>query len=449
MKKNSSLLIVVFVLVMMIFSPSDSGIAEASLLQSNIVQNPSFEEPYSNGLAQSWAPQHNNYNVDPKPANCSAAYGVKPTWSPEFNSDIILDAGRSQHIGNMHDTWDAVVMQTVPVSPGSTYRFSFWSTGRASQDQYPAPSDTSVNLRVQAGIDPAGRGNFVTYANEITWGAAGSPHMSGGQGNWQQFFVEATATGSAITVFARANLSGAGQCRTHLDVWFDKAELVAAGPPPTSTSPPLPTAPPQPVATNTPVPPPPTATSEIPPTETPLPTPVPTDTPPPPQGGVICVNAFADDNANGQRDDDEGYMAGVTFTIVQDNKVVAQGISTGTATAVCFVDIDPGTYLVAQTVPRSLEMTTSGEATIEVFDGSTTSLEFGSRIKSDFGEDNISEVPLQTPEGSGSEEGSDSSNSGSDEGPNVLALVGLGAIFVAILMLGFLIVLLLRQQRAA
>ena len=139
-------------------------------------------------------------------------------------------------------------------------------------------------------------------------------------------------------------------------------------------------------------------------------------------------------------------MAGVTFTIVQENQVVGTGISTGTGTAVCFESIDPGTYLVAQTVPRSLEMTTSGEATIEVFDGSTTSLEFGSKIKSDFGEEEISEVPIETPEESGSDEGSDS---GGDEGPNVLALIGLGAIFVAILMLGFLIVLLLRQQRAA
>ena len=139
-------------------------------------------------------------------------------------------------------------------------------------------------------------------------------------------------------------------------------------------------------------------------------------------------------------------MAGVTFTIAQDNKVVAQGVSTGTSTAVCFEGIDPGTYLVVQEVPRSLEMTTSGEATIEVFEGSTTSLEFGSRIKSDLGGEDIVEGPVQTPEGSGSDQSEDS---GSDDSPNILALVGLGAIFVAILMLGFLIFLLLRQQRAS
>jgi hypothetical protein len=447
MKKNILLLIVVFVLAIIFLSPADSEVAEGSVLQSNILQNPGYEEPYSNGVAQGWAPQHAEVNSNPKPAECSDYYTVKPKWSPELASaGLILDGGRSQHIGNQFDTWDAVVMQTVSVNPGSSYRFSFWATGRASNDQYPAPSDTSVNLRVQAGIDPIGRGNFVANLNEIVWGSSGSPHMSGGEGNWQQFSVEATAAAGQITVFARANLGGAGQCRKHLDVWFDKAELIGVGPAPTNTPPPLPTSPPRPVVTNTPVPPPPTSTPEVPPTDTPLPTPVPTNTAPPPQGGVICVNAFADNNSNGQRDSDEGYMAGVTFTIAQDDQVVAQGVSTGTSTAVCFEGIDPGTYLVAQVVPRNLEMTTAGNATIEVSDGSTTSLEFGSKIKSDLDGENISAEPSQTPESSGSVQGGD--NSG-DEGPNILALVGLGAIFLAILMLGFLIFLLLRQQRAS
>ncbi len=91
-------------------------------------------------------------------------------------------------------------------------------------------------------------------------------------------------------------------------------------------------------------------------------------------------------------------------------------------------------------------MTTASNATIEVSEGSTTSLEFGSKIKSDLGGEDISAEPSQTPEGSGSDQGGDSSG---DEGPNILALVGLGAIFLAILMLGFLIFLLLRQQRAS
>ena len=417
--------------------------AEAAL-QTNLVQNPGFEEPYSNGVAQSWAPQHNNFNADPKPQDCQEDYAVLPTWTGELaTAELILEGARSQKIGNQFDTFQAVVMQTISVVPGTRYRFSFYSTGRASNENYPAPSDNSVNLGVQAGIDPAGRGNFIANFNEIAWGPAGSPHMNGSQANWQQFSVEATAAGSQITLFAMANLVGAGQCRAHMDVWFDSAELIEIGPPPTNTPPPPP---PQPVATNTPVPPTFTPTSEIPPTETSSPTPVPTNTPLPPQGGVICVNAFADDNANGQLEPNEGYMAGVTFTIAQDNQVVAQGVSTGTSTAVCFENIPAGAYVVAQEVPRNLEMTTAASATINVNDGTTISLDFGTRVKTDMDDEELGEAPSPTPEGS-DDTGQDSDSS-SDNGFNWLAIVGLGAIFVAILLLGVLIFLLLRQQRA-
>jgi hypothetical protein len=390
--------------------------------QTNILNNPSFEEPYNGGMAQAWSPWHQELNSNPKPENCSDRYSVQPSWSPEYNGSIILDGGRSQHIGNQFDTWRAGVMQTVNVTPGSTYRFSFWGTGRASNDQYPVPSDTAVNLGIRGGIDPNGSGLWSD--GDIVWGGSGSPHMGGGSGNWQQFSVEATATGSQVTVFVQGDTSGANQCRGHLDIWFDKAELVEAGPPPTNTPPPPP---PQPVATNTPVPPPATATPAIPPTATPVPTETPTNTPEPPQGGVICVNAFADTNGNGVRDADEGYMAGVSLA-------VAQG-------AICFPEILAGTYIVAQQPPRNVEMTTAQSATVDVTDGSTSSLEFGSRVVTD---------------GSGSEgatpdpgEGQAPDEGASDDGPSPLAFIGLGAILIAVILLVVLIVVLLRQSKPA
>lgn len=413
-------------------------------MQSNIVQNPSLEEPYSGGAARGWARWHQESNANPKPANCSEYYLVQPTWSPEFNGSIILDGARSQHIGNQFDTWRAGVMQTVSVTPGSTYRFSFWGTGRASNDQYPAPSD-SVNMGVRAGIDPNGSGLWSD--SDIVWGAAGSPIMGGGQGNWQQFSVEATATGNQVTVFIQADFGGANQCRAHLDIWFDKAELVEAGPPPPPTSPPQPTLPPAPAATNTPIPATATLTPEVSPTDSPQPTDVPTNTPVPPQGGVICVNAFADDNANGQREADEGYMAGVTFTIAQADSVVAQGVSTGTSTPICFENIPAGSYLVAQIVPRNLEMTTAASTTVDVTTGSTISLEFGSRVRTDIDGEEIADAATATAVAqSPPDQGSD--NSGDNGGISLLAIVGLGAILLAVLMLGVLIFILLRQQRA-
>jgi hypothetical protein len=350
-----------------------------------------------------------------------------------------MEGGRSQHVGNNFDTWRAGVMQTINVNPGSTYRFTFYATGRAAEENYPEPSDQSVNLGVRGGIDPNGSGLWSD--GDIVWGAAGSPHMSGGQGNWQQFSVEATATGGQITVFVQADNGGANQCRRHLDVWFDNAQLIEAGPPPTNTRPPQPTLPPQPVNTNTPVPPTETATPEVSPTNTSVPTETPTNTPEPPQGGIICANAFADTNGNGQRDDDEGYMAGVVFSVAQEEAVVAQGVSLGSDTPICFEELEEGTYLVGQQVPRNLEMTTAPTATVDLTAGSVISLEFGSRVRIDSNGDEISAI-TPTVESTAPDDGS----SGNNSSVSTLAIVGLGAIILAIVLLAALIFILLRQQ---
>ena len=425
-----------FALVMLVSPGSTNAEPQARpARQANLLQNPGFEEPYSGGIALSWSPWHQELNANPKPAECADYYLVRPSWSPEFNAAIILEGIRAQHTGNQFDTWRAGVFQNVPVNPGSTYRFTFWSTGRASNDQYPTPSDTSVSLGVRGGIDPNGSGLWSD--GDIVWGASGSPHMSGGQGNWQQFSVEATATAGQITVFVQGDTGGANNCRAHLDVWFDKAELVEAGPPPTNTRPP---APPQPVITNTPRPPAETPAPEVSPTNTLVPTETPTNTPVPPETGIICANAFADANGNGQRDLDEGYMAGVTLTVGQGGQFLGNGVSTGTDTAICFENLLPGDYVVAQQIPRHLVMTTAPSATVAVTAGTTISLEFGSWFRGD-----AEELATATPEaGDGNGDGSSGGSSG--DGPNILAIVGLGAIALAILLMGAVIFILLRQQ---
>jgi hypothetical protein len=443
MKRNLAVSLTILWLLFLATSLSGAHVMPleaAPALQTNLLSNPGFEEPYSRGTAQGWSPWHQGLNDNPKPANCSERYLVQPSWEPELASQsLILEGARSQHVGNNFDTWRAGVMHTLNVTPGSTYRFTFWALGRASNDQFPAPSNFEVNMGVRGGIDPNGSGLW--NDGDVVWGAAGSPHDSGNQTNWQQFTTEATATGNRITVFVQADFGGANQCRTHLDVWFDKAELIEVGPPPTNTSPPLPTSPP---VINTPVPPTATALPETTPTETLVPTVTPTHTPPPPEGGVICTNAFADENANGQKDPDEGYMAGVTFTIAQGDSVVAQGISTGTETPVCFENTPPETYLVAQVLPRNLEATTESQAQIDVSADTTVSLAFGSRVREDSeGEEIASATPTSEAPTS-----PDSSPDGDGNGLSALAIIGLLAILLAIVLLGVLIFLLVRQQSA-
>lgn len=408
--------------------------------QTNLLSNPSFEDPYNaDGAASGWARWHRDTQT--KPENCSAAYAFLPQWSRETNGALVRDGFIAQHVGNQFDTWNAGVYQTVNVTPGTTYRFSFWAIGRASNEQYPTPSDTAVSMAVSAGIDPNGSGLWTDA--DVVWGGAAAPHDTGNQANWQQVTVEATATGNQMTVFVSASLMGANNCRAHLDVWFDAAQLVEAGPPPTSTLPPQPTASPAPLTTNTPVPATATATTEaeadVSPTATSEPTVAPTDTPEPSPVGMLCANAFGDVNANGQHDPDEGAMAGVNFTIATGDRVVQRAVSTGPE-PVCF-ELDPGNYQVVQEVPPTLEMTTGATAGITLAEGQTVRVEFGSRVRQQVaGEDGTGGAGVPTPAAT--------TGAAEDEAAprSILAYSGLAALFLGIALLGGLIFMLLRQR---
>lgn len=414
----------------------------APMQQTNLLQNSSFEQPYlSDGAATSWVRWHENSSED-QFNDCANGYHKLPKWSAETVSGGLIHSGSaSQHVGNQWDTWHAGVWQTVPVTPGSRYRFTVYAIGRGSNDNYPAASESGLRMDVRAGIDPNGSGLWLD--SDVVWSSTINPHDQ-----WQSVSVEATAVGNSVTVFTSADWGqpGVNQCRKHLDVWFDTAELIEVGPPPTNTPPPQPTQPPPPPATSTPSPVPATATSEIPPTETPIPA---TETPTTPPGGSICVNAFADDNANGVRDANEGYMGNVTFTVANAAQVVGQAVSTGTANAFCFEGLEPGAYQVAQIVPGRLQMTTAANATIQVEAGSTVGVEFGSRVAPD------QEAPAATTPAGEEVAGlpdptiapGETDNAAADEGgPSLLAVSGLVAMVLAVLLLGGLLFLVLRRS---
>jgi hypothetical protein len=434
------LIVVMLLLMMVVAGASQTETVASEPQQTNLLTNPSFEDPYEGGSAAGWSRWHRDSQV--KPESCSDAYAFTPQWSRETNGALVRDGFVSQHIGNQFDTWNAGVMQTVNVTPGTTYRFSFWAIGRASNEQFPVASDTVVNLGVRAAIDPNGSGLWTDA--DVVWGGAVSPHDSGDQANWQQAVVETTATGNQITVFVSANLMGANNCRAHLDVWFDGAQLIEVGPPPTETPPPQPTIAPQPTAAAT-LPPAATATTEaeVTPTNTPVPTETPTSTPEPPSTGLLCVNAFGDVNADGQKDANEGAMAGVTFTVAQSSQIVARGVSSGPE-PVCF-DLEPGDYQVVQEVPPTLEMTTGAVAAIALSEGQTVRVEFGSRVRQQSastgtGDEEILATPPDPAAGSaGSEE--ETATTGS-----LLAYSGLAVLFLAIVLLGGLLYYLLRQR---
>lgn len=154
---------------------------------------------------------------------------------------------------------------------------------------------------------------------------------------------------------------------------------------------------------------------------------------------TICVNAFHDENANGQHEANEGYMAGVTFIIADESVVIAQAVSNGTDTAVCFENLPPGTYQVAQDVPAPLEMTTAANTSIAAEAGNPIGLEFGSRVPIRNTAPTEAE-PVDTTTAVPTAE-----SAAAESGNNLVAWGGLLVIILAVVLLGILIFALLRR----
>ncbi len=431
MKKTAFALLITLLTLVVWAAPGRAAPAQQG---ANLLQNPGFEQPFSGGAAGNW--QKWNKTTARSDDACLVAYHVLPKWNVETAAGFVRAGAASQYIGNNWDTWSGGVYQTVSATPGTTYRFSFYGRGRGTNEASPAASESSLQMNMRAGIDPNGGGAWNDA--DVVWGGAGSPHDT-----WQQFSVEATATGNQITVFTAADwaITGINQCRQFLDTWYDEAQLVA------QTSPTATPAPAQPQATTPPQP-----TGGV-PTEaaaatvaaTMAATAVPVASATPAGSSTICVNAFLDANANGLRDADEGYVAGVTLTVAQGATIAGQAVSTGNEEPLCFGNLMAGRYEVAQTLPPTLEATTQPNATIDVAEGQTIALEFGSRLRT---------TPTAAPATStadatqltataavavGGETAAD------EGGSNWLVYLGLGAIVVGVALLGVLLYSMLRR----
>jgi hypothetical protein len=437
---------IIWLMAFLFVTQQQTAVAQPTQQTTNLLENGGMERPYTSGVANGWQCWYWNDTTNIKDEACLNGYHFKPKWNIQAgDNNLIQSGGSSQYNGNNWDTWAGGIWQTVDVTVGSTYRFSFYARVRGTNEESPAPSEGTLQANVRAGIDPNGSGNWAD--SDVVWSGSGSPHDS-----WQQFTVETTATSDEVTVFTHANwgVQGINQCRQFLDVWFDSAELVEAGPPATNTPVPLPpTNTPIPV-TNTPVPPSPTATPNIPPTDTPMPTDTPTPTATPIIGGIVCVNAFADENANGVRDEAEGFIGGVTFQVGNLQEIVGQAVSTGDAEPICFPGIEPGSYQVTQILPPRLQMTTAPNTTINVEANKTYGVEFGSRLTdvvSNSGTsspDTISsnvEVPTIAPT-------TNTDTAQPDEGGFSLAeFSGLFILLLAVIVVGVLLFIVLRRQR--
>ncbi len=379
MKKRHLTIPLIIMILFLAFSVQNKVSAAPVQQGSNLLKNASFEAPFVNGQADGWSPWH--METEKTDSECLSGYHFQPKWNMETEGAFVNNAIASQYIGNNWDTWGGGVYQTVAVTSGTTYRFSYYAKGRTTSEASPAASETGINMNIRAGIDPNGGNQW--YDGDVVWGPSSSPHDS-----WQQFSVEATATGDKMTVFTSADLGvvGSNQCRQFLDTWFDNAQLVAVSAAPAPTSPPAPaaTAPPaQPASTAVPQP---TATTAAPAPEQPQPTSeADAIAEAPPQqsstGATICVNAFHDINVNGRYDPGEEFMAGVTITVASQNAIIGNVISDGTENHRCFYNLEPGRYQVAQQVPSNLEMTSAANVAVEAAGDNTVIVAFGSKVR--------------------------------------------------------------------
>ena len=179
--KKTPLFIILILMLGLTFFLTDRGHAAPLAQGANLLQNPGFEPPGSNGVAQGW--QKWFRSTAKQDEECLVAYHFEPKWSVEVNPAFINSGSGSQAVGNSWDTWAGGVFQTVPATPGTVYRFTFFGRGRGANEQVPAPSETGLQMNMRAGIDPNGSG--VWSDSDVVWSGAGSPHDT-----WQQFTVE-------------------------------------------------------------------------------------------------------------------------------------------------------------------------------------------------------------------------------------------------------------------
>ncbi len=216
--------------------------AAAPLPQANLLANGSMESFAANGVATGWDPW---WEEVANPGTGSLDYVVKPNWVQEANPVFVQSGGASQHIGRNWDPWHAGIRQTISVSPGATVRITAYGRVFATTPDYPAPSESAVQSRMQIGAEP--NGSIEWYSPSVKWSGTGNPHDT-----WGSFTLDVTAGNSGkVTIFLAANFRG--DSRYHLDAWWDNVTAVATGSAPANTAAPGATNPPA-QATNPPAP---------------------------------------------------------------------------------------------------------------------------------------------------------------------------------------------------
>lgn len=161
-----------------------------------------------------------------KPGGGSFDYAYKPnSFNAECRStgaaaDFVYNGDCSQRVLNNWDPWWGGVYQQVTVTAGQRYRLSAYGRAWASSQSFPAPSDTTVQVRMRVGIEPSGTCN--PFASTVVWSSTITPHNA-----WQSTNVTAQAgDGGRVCVFLSTDYRG--DSRFNLASFWDAASLELA-----------------------------------------------------------------------------------------------------------------------------------------------------------------------------------------------------------------------------
>lgn len=444
-------LMILPLLVGLFLNPS---VAPTRAQGQNLLTNPNFEPPYSDGVAQGWSSWYEDSGdlCNTKPDNWD--FVCRPGWGEEldYNSYGLTRGGSSQHVGAQYIPWHGGVYQTVQVEPGTRVRFSVQGYSRATNDQVPAPSYGGNWVpRMQVGIDPEGGSN---WAGGVTWSGENNALDS-----WQPLSIEATAGASGkVTVFVSSHFRRAVPV-AHQDTWWDSAvlEVVQPAATPTPTPRPTPAVPPTPVNTPTPRPdgaivhivqsgdtlygialqydvdvdelrrlnastlgandmltvgqeiiisvPEQTATPEPTAAPTAEATEAPTEEPgvgegtPAPSGDAasLCLMAYHDRNQDRmQQEGEEELLPNASFTLVGTNGTAGTYTTDGISEPYCFQNLQPDSYVLRQTPPAGYEVVGPGEMGFQLNAGQVFSYQQGYVRQQGGGE--VTPDPESTPE---------------------------------------------------
>ena len=204
----------------------------------NLLQNPSFEGPYSAyvppgghddcptgtcgtaQMADGWTPYWRSHDPgDPDEIIRMPEY--KPAESGQ-DPPRTHDGDRAQQYFSFSSTHEAGFYQQVSVTPGQVYCFGIWGHSWSSSIDDPFSNDSEIEQNV--GIDPTGGTNW--QSSDIIWGGPKQYYYEFGEGNpYGPFSLAVRAEAPHITVFTWSRPVWPVR---HNDVYWDDAILLAA-----------------------------------------------------------------------------------------------------------------------------------------------------------------------------------------------------------------------------